>query len=622
MIDVLSRKTLVRVGIKPMNSMHHGQLTHYRHALSRLMLPVILTAWFAAGLPPTALGGGGPENVLLVVNTQSAASLSIANHYIQLRHIPAANVLYLPWDPKKDTTDVDTFRRQILTPVLKAVQSRSANRQIDCVLYSSDFPWAIDLEADVKKYLDANSGEADPKADDSDDTPGSAQWPKHLTPVGSLNGLTYLWQPVLLGNAAGYMSLNTNWYMRRAVPEQEEAPTLAFSSSYRFGPHGELVDSAGRTYLLSMMLGVTTGRGNTVEEVLDYLQRSASADGTHPQGTVYFVRNSDVRSHTRDWGYPWVKEQLEELGVAAEILEGTVPRNKDDVQGTMLGTANFDWKASGSTILPGAICDHFTSFGGVMRTGAGQTPFSEFLRHGAAGSNGTVAEPYSIAEKFPLASVHIHYARGCSLVEAYYQSIFAPYQLLVVGDPLCRPWANIPKVSVEGVEPHSTVKGTLTLKPSATVAAGSDVDHFELFVDGARKARCTPGQSFRLDTSRWADGYHELRLVAFESGTIRSQGRWIAPITTANHGRTIEMTVTPKAAADKRLMVSVNAPGAISFIVLQNTRLLGRVNQQQGQIEIDADTLGAGPVRLHAVGFGTSGAKTDVVSAPVELTVK
>ena len=43
-----------------------------------------------------------------------------------------------------------------------------------------------------------------------------------------------------------------------------------------------------------------------------------------------------------------------------------MPLNKPDVQGVMMGTASFDWKASGSTILPGAICEHFTSFGGVM----------------------------------------------------------------------------------------------------------------------------------------------------------------------------------------------------------------------------------------------------------------
>ncbi len=172
-----------------------------------------------------------------------------------------------------------------------------------------------------------------------------------------------------------------------------------------------------------------------------------TADGTHPKETIYLVRNDDIRSKVRHDLFPDVVRELAKLGVAAEILEGTVPLNKDDVQGLVMGTADFDWKASGSTILPGAICEHFTSFGGVMTAGADQTPLSEFLRYGAAGASGTVTEPYAIPHKFPSPMIQVHYARGCTLAEAFYQSVHGPYQLLIVGDPLCRPWADIPQVS-------------------------------------------------------------------------------------------------------------------------------------------------------------------------------
>ena len=79
-------------------------------------------------------------------------------------------------------------------------------------------------------------------------------------------------------------------------------------------------------------------------------------------------KNDDIRSKVRQGLFPAAVADLKKLGVAAEILQGTVPLNKPDVQGVMMGTASFDWKASGSTILPGAICEHFTSFGGMMTT--------------------------------------------------------------------------------------------------------------------------------------------------------------------------------------------------------------------------------------------------------------
>jgi hypothetical protein len=71
----------------------------------------------------------------------------------------------------------------------------------------------------------------------------------------------------------------------------------------------------------------------------------------------------------------------------------------------MTGIADFDWPASGSTVVPGAICENLTSFGGIFTPAAGQTPLSEFLRAGAAGSSGTVIEPYAIQAKFPTVQI-------------------------------------------------------------------------------------------------------------------------------------------------------------------------------------------------------------------------
>jgi hypothetical protein len=290
----------------------------------------------------------------------------------------------------------------------------------------------------------------------------------------------------------------------------------------------------------------------------------------------------------------------------------------------MLGTPLFNWPGCGSTILPGAICEHLTSLGGVMSAGANQTPLSEFLRHGAAGASGAVTEPYAIQAKFPVPFMHVHYARGCSLAEAFYQSVAGPYQLLIVGDPLCRPWAKIPIVRCEGVEPRATVKGTLNLEPAAAFPGESKADHFELFVDGATRAVCNPGETLALDTTRLADGYHELRVVAVESGPIETRGHRIVPVTTANYGRTIRMTVTPAGDVplDQPIVVNVESPGSIGIGVMQNTRMLARITGESGQAEIDPSVLGGGPVRLHAIGLGKGGLETNVIAAPVEVMVR
>ena len=142
---------------------------------------------------PAARAGGGPENVLLVVNSADSDSLTIANHYIQLRQIPASNVMYLNWRGSPAKTDINTFRDKILMPLLGEMDTRKISAQIDYVVYSSGFPWAIDFLSDVPQALrnDAqlqNNHEA------------------------SLSGLTYLMVPVVSKDSASYISTPPNRY--------------------------------------------------------------------------------------------------------------------------------------------------------------------------------------------------------------------------------------------------------------------------------------------------------------------------------------------------------------------------------------------------------------------------
>jgi len=71
--------------------------------------------------------------------------------------------------------DVETFRNRILQPVLQTLQGRKLDGRIDCVAYSSDIPYAVRVEKDV----------------------GEKKLPNIITPVASVNGLTYLYQMVL-----------------------------------------------------------------------------------------------------------------------------------------------------------------------------------------------------------------------------------------------------------------------------------------------------------------------------------------------------------------------------------------------------------------------------------------
>ncbi len=543
--------------------------------------------------------GGGPENLFLVVNSRSQNSRTVANHYARLRRIPPGNVCYLDWDGNVESTDIETFRQKILGPALAAIQERALSNQIDYVVYSSDFPWRIDFASDL---------------------PPEQRGLESLS--GSITSLTYLYQ-LTLSRSPLYMSMTANHYLREPDLKSDVAPTRGFRSWYGWGPHGELLESGGNRYLLSTMLAVNSGRGTTIPETLNYLRRSASADGSVPKGTIYFMSNSDVRSTTRQPKFDAAVADLKKLGIAATVLEGTAPIRKRDVAGAMLGSPTINWEETQSKILPGAIVENLTSFGGVLSKGAGQTPLTDFLRFGAAGSSGTVIEPRAVPNKFPTADVQVHYGRGSSLAEAFYQSVWGPYQLLIVGDPLCQPWAKIPDVKLSGVEPGQTVKGMLELKPSATLPGNRQADRFELFINGIRIDRCDPGGRMSVDTEGIADGYSELRIVAVAAGPIETQGETIVPITVDNHGLSIAASASAdKVAVGGRLEISAKAPRMDAITIFQQSQVIGTINGSTGSLDIDTTNLGEGPLVFRAVAHGNGTPPARVLSRPIYVEIK
>jgi hypothetical protein len=252
---------------------------------------------------------------------------------------------------------------------------------------------------------------------------------------------------------------------------------------------------------------------------------------------------------------------------------------------------------------------------------------TEFLRQGAAGASGTVVEPTAQPEKFPHPMVHVYYASGCTLAESIYQSVFGPYQLLVVGDPLCRPWADIPRVRATGVTRGGEVAGVVTLRPEATfkrsrVKAG----YWELFIDGVRVARNSGLDELKLDTKTLSDGHHEFRLVVVDNTPIETQGRSIVPVVVNNFGRrvTLSAPATRSVRLGQPLVMSVKASDAEKIVVTAQQHVVGELKGKEGRVTIDARQLGPGPVSIRAVAFGAKeGAREPelAVSPPVEINI-
>ena len=177
-------------------------------------------------------------------------------------------------------------------------------------------------------------------------------------------------------------------------------------------------------------------------------------------------------------------------------------------------------------------------------------------------------------------------------------------------------------VRIRAIQPGQTVEGKVEIAASAETAKGQVLHGFELFVDGVRRDARRPGNAFDLDTTKLADGWHEIRVVAL-AGPLLTQGRAVTSINVSNHGAEIELLETPaeNVSVKDRVRIRARLENGRAMRVLQNAREVAAIEGEEGTAEIDAAKLGAGPVRLRVTGKTGADGETCVWSEPVDFTI-
>lgn len=139
---------------------------------------------------------------------------------------------------------------------------------------------------------------------------------------------------------------------------------------------------------------VISGRSRT--EAAKLIANGVAADGSHPVGrTGYLVRTTDPARSVRYWDMmslasTWKMNE----SVTWQYLEYPLYDaifNTTDVASYFTGLASVPLIAT-NTYIPGAVCDHLTSYGGMLYD-SGQMPANKWIEAGCTGSYGTVVEP-------------------------------------------------------------------------------------------------------------------------------------------------------------------------------------------------------------------------------------
>lgn len=439
----------------------------------------------------------GPHELLVLVNGKSLRSKEVANAFARQRNIPPQNMVYLDLpdsvlQPAAAISPAD-FTRAIWEPANAAARLRGLEDHILAWIYSVDFPIRVTTD-----------------------------------PVMSIQGITFTRNTIPPAEVIQKGAYRSPLF---AGPDAADHPGAPAHSLESFGARLQT-----QMPLPSMMLGFTGSRGSDVESVLRVLRRGSLSDHTAPRGSIFFVVSEDVRSRCRAWQYPGAQQELERLRVASQITP-VFPDPTAKVMGLMSGQACIN-AGTIKNALPGCMAEHLTSFSAVFDQ-YGQSKATEWLNAGAVASAGTVTEPMAIWTKFPHARFFVHYAMGCTILESYYQAIRCPLQILLLGEPLASPWS--PGLSMVLIQlDEGAVSNKASFHAQLFPVDSKPMPDFLYLLDG-RSLRVPSKPDLEIETDHLADGYHELRAVAYLQGTVRHQAFATAGFVVNRKGRTVRL---------------------------------------------------------------------------------
>ena len=569
-----------RAGGKPQSETCFPAILRYPDDMcTRVTLCICLLLGSAMGA--SALG---PHEMLLLINTNSARSVELANHYIALRKIPAQNVIEVgvPSAAIEGAAQIsrEDYTRSIWEPLQAALRERRLEDHILAVAFSADFPVSVTTD-----------------------------------PVVSVQGLTLV---------------------RNQLPPAAAISNGQYASRLFAGPGRDLQKrGAPRTLenfamilgtnmpMPSMSLAHTGLRGETLDQAIARLESSARPQGSPPPGQVFFLTSEDVRTTCRSWQFEDVVKELKGIGQAAQIVPLAKANRAEQAWGIMAGVYLLD-PAKLPQLVPGSIGEHLTSFVALFTDGV-QTKSTAWLLAGAAGTAGTVTEPLSNWTKFPTGRIFVHYASGCTLLESFAQSVLCPMQLAIIGDPLLAPWSKPQGITLVSLaEETGPVSGTVEFAASTWAGLNDRNSSIMYLLDGRSVMPSGAPPMVHINTRLLADGYHELRAIVYSSGLVRQQGFTTLGFMVNNRGYSLKLTGLSEnerlAWEDARPIHLDVHPAPESVALVQHESFLASQPwTETSTYTLRPSLLGPGPATIQLAALYKSGEV--VKSAPLRITI-
>jgi uncharacterized protein (TIGR03790 family) len=367
-----------------------------------------------------------PDEVLVVANSDVAASVRTAQYYCAKRSVPVANILALHLGTNlSDTITRDDYEKKLAGPIRRKLSRPELAAKIRCLLMTYGVPIKVKGRgplkgkegklkqlkqlkkfAGQKKKTSRKVAQLQSQIDRIVGKETGASVDSELSMVLFGDYELYRWQPNMLKDAAPYWDFKTLMVSRLDGPDKKRVK--------------DLVDKA--------IAAEKTGLSGVA-----YIDSRGIADDKKPYSFGFFDQSlRDLAVFTRLRTEMAVKQERTEKLFAS----GACPRTA-----IYCGWYSLKKYIDAFDFVDGAIGYHISSWEAVdLRAPNSSQWCPAMLADGITATLGAVAEPYLHSFPEPKA-FFLELFDGHCLVEAYYRTKpFNSWQLVLIGDPLYRPF--------------------------------------------------------------------------------------------------------------------------------------------------------------------------------------
>ncbi len=382
-----------------------------------------------------------PDEILVIANRQISTSERIAEYYCEKRDIPKKNIIYLALGQNpRDTISRDEYERSLALPIRRHLQRRFPG-EIRCLVTTYGIPVNAGKRGPLPgmggklnelKRLLSNEKE---KLNQLKEDPASES--RQLSIEKKQTNQKIAQMQLEIGRISGQ---ETN------ASVDSELSMVLFQSYdlYRWQPNmlrGQIPGIGFKTLMVSRL------DGPDYEIIKGLIDKALTAEKTGLKGNAYI----DSRGIVKKDLYGHFDQSLRDLGAFigsnTKMPITTEQTGKLFQPGSCPQTAVYcGWYSVRKYVdafdfVDGAVGFHIASFEAQkLHDPNSSTWCAAMLRDGITATLGAVSEPYLHTFPEPKAFFAELFEGGC-LVEAYYRTKpFNSWQLVLIGDPLYRPF--------------------------------------------------------------------------------------------------------------------------------------------------------------------------------------